>query len=781
MAVQISKSIWQTSLLILLLLLITLNDVSAQSKFTISGKIKDLQSGESLIGASIRLVGISGNGTTTNSYGFYSISANAGKLKILISYIGYQTYSADINIIRDTTLNVNLKSDNLLEEIVVTNKIKNQQVSRAQMGVEKVNMAAIKDVPVLFGEKDVLKTLQLLPGIKSAGEGNSGFYVRGGSSDQNLILLDEANVYNASHLLGFFSTFNSDAIKDVSVYKGGMPAQYGGRLASVVDIKMNDGNVNRYTAEGGIGLISSRLKIEGPIFKDRGSFMISGRRTYADLFLGFSSDTSLKGSQLFFYDLNAKANYRINNKNTVYLSGYLGRDVLGLKKTFNLNWGNKTATFRWNHLFNSKLFANTSLIYSDYNYEIQLQNNQNDLNIISAIRDLNLKQDYQYFGSNGHSLRFGINANHHTIQPGKITASQTSTLNAKTIEDRKGLEVDAYFSDEWQVSNRLSMVYGVRVSSFSLLGPGTFKTYDDSGTTTSSKDYSAGDLVKFYVNLEPRFSASYLIGENASIKASFNRNSQNLHLLSNSTASLPTDLYVMSSNNIKPEIANQVALGYYKNFKDDLYEFSTEVYYKGMQRQIDYKNAAELRANENVETELLFGKGRAYGVEFFIKKRTGRFNGWLGYTLSRTERQFDGISPNYFPAKQDRMHDLSLVSIYKLSARWTFSATFVYSTGNAVTFPSGKYQLEGQTNYYYTERNGYRMPDYHRFDVAATLDGKKGKKFQSSWTFGVYNAYNRHNAYVIEFKDNPNDKSRTQTVQTALFGIIPSITWNFKF
>ena len=781
MAVQKFKSIRQSRLLILLLLSLAIFQASAQTKFTISGKVKDSQSGESLIGASVRLVGISGNGTTTNSYGFYSISGNRGKLKIVVSYIGYQAYNSEISISRDTTININLKSENLLEEIVVTDKIKNQQVSRAQMGVEKVNMAAIKDVPVLFGEKDVLKTLQLLPGIKSAGEGNSGFYVRGGSSDQNLILLDEANVYNASHLLGFFSTFNSDAIKDVSVYKGGMPSQYGGRLASVVDIKMNDGNINKYTAEGGIGLISSRLKVEGPVFKDRGSFMISGRRTYADLFLGFSSDSSLRGSQLFFYDLNAKANYRINDKNTVYLSGYLGRDVLGLRETFNLNWGNKTATFRWNHLFNSKLFSNTSLIYSDYNYEIQLQNNQNDLSVISAIRDLNLKQNYQYFGWNGHSLRFGMNANHHTMQPGKITASQASALNPKTIQDRKGLELDVYISDEWQVNNRLSMVYGLRLSSFSLFGPGTFNTYDDAGAIASSKDYTAGDLVKFYFNLEPRFSTSYLIGESSSIKASFNRNSQNLHLLSNSTASLPTDLWVMSSNNIKPEIANQVALGYYKNFKDDLYEFSSEVYYKSMQRQIDYKNAAELRANENVETELLFGKGRAYGVEFFIKKRTGKLNGWLGYTLSKTERQFDGISPSYFPAKQDRTHDLSLVGIYKLSTRWTFSGTFVYSTGNAVTFPSGKYQLEGQTNYYYTERNGYRMPDYHRFDIAATLDGKKGRKFKSSWTFGAYNAYNRHNAYVIEFKDDPTDNSRTQTVQTALFGIIPSITWNFKF
>jgi hypothetical protein len=753
----------------------------AQNKVTVSGTIRDAVSGETLIGANIRVQELPAAVSVSNTYGFYSIGVPAGNYTLLVTYTGYQSVSKSINLSQNQTADILLSPNNQLQEVVITNRTKNQQVTDPQMGVEKLSMESIKNVPVLFGEKDILKTIQLLPGIKSAGEGNSGFYVRGGSSDQNLILLDEANVYNASHLLGFFSTFNSDAIKDVSVYKGGMPSQYGGRLASVLDIRMNEGNKNKFTGEGGVGLIASRLKLEGPIEKGRGSFMVSGRRTYADLFLKLSPDSNLKSTQLYFYDLNAKVNYRFNDKNTVYLSGYFGQDVLGLRETFSLDWGNTTATVRWNHIFNSKLFSNTTLIYSDYNYAIENFDNRSDFKVTSIINDWNLKQDYQYFASNNHTFRFGLNANHHRIKPGNITSSSTSSINTSEIEKRKGLELAAYVSDEMRMKG-LNIVYGVRVNSFSLLGPGNFKTYNAEGQVTGTTSYSAGKVAKRYFIVEPRISVSYPVSGSQSIKASYTRNSQNLHLLSNSTSALPTDLWVMSSNNIKPQIADQGALGYYQNFKDDQYEFSAEIYYKDMQNQIEYKNAANLRGNEDVEAELLFGEGRAYGVELFLKKRTGKFNGWVGYTLSRTERRFDEISNGeYFPAKQDRTHDLSLVGIYKFPKRWTLSATFVYNTGNAITFPSGKYQLNGQTQFYYSERNGYRMPDYHRLDLNATLDGKVGKKFQSSWTFGFYNAYNRHNAYIIDFRDDPNDQNRTQAVQTALFGIIPSVTWNFKF
>ncbi len=757
--------------------------ISAQNNFTINGTVKDAQTGETLIGATIKLQEIATSGVTSNSYGFYSLSAGKGVYHLRISYTGYQSILQTVDLNRNLKLNLQLTSGANLNEVTVNGRgKKDEALSSPQMGLQAVSMDEIKNVPVLLGEKDVLKTIQLLPGIKSAGEGNSGFYVRGGTSDQNLILLDEATVYNASHLLGFFSTFNSDAIKDVNLYKGNMPAQYGGRLASVVDIKMNDGNQKEYTAEGGIGLIASRLKVEGPIVKDRGSFMISGRRTYADIFLGLSSDSTLKQSSLYFYDLNAKANYRLDDKNTVYLSAYLGKDALGLGNTFNLNWSNQTATLRLNHLFSNKLFSNTTLIYSNYNYEITNNNNNQDFKVTSHIRDMEFKEDFQYYLNDNHQIRLGLDAVHHTIAPGNITSSETSSINSKNIEERYGADVSAYVSDEWHAADRLNIIYGIRVNAFSLLGPGTFSTYNAEGNVVTSAVFGSGKLVKTYINPEPRFAASYRLDAVSSVKASYSRNTQNLHLLSNSTSTLPTDLWIMSSNNVKTEIADQEALGYYRNLKDNVYEFSTEIYYKSMQNQIDYKNAAQLRANENVESQLLFGTGRAYGAEFFLKKKTGIFTGWLGYTLSRTERKFDGINNgNYYPAKQDRTHDISAVGIYKISKRWTLSGTFVYSTGNAITFPSGKYNVSGQTVFYYSERNGYRMPAYHRLDVGATLEGKPHPKFHSSWTFGLYNAYDHHNAYVIEFKDNPADASRTEAEQTALFGIIPSVTWNFKF
>lgn len=756
--------------------------VFAQNKRTINGSVTDSRTGETLIGASVKVTGATTAAAVTNSYGFYSIGLTEGQYEIAVSFIGYKTSRQNISITKDVRFNFALEEDNQLNEVVISAIKRNENVSSPQMGLQKIDIKEINSVPVLLGERDVLKTLQLLPGIKSAGEGNSGFYVRGGSTDQNLILLDEAPVYNASHLLGFFSTFNSDAIKDVSVYKGGMPAQYGGRLASVLDIKMNDGNRKTYTVEGGVGLISSRLKVEGPIVKDKGSFMISARRTYMDAFLKLSPDSSINSNTLYFYDLNAKANYQIDDKNTLYLSGYFGRDKLGLSDTFGFNWGNATVTLRWNHLFNNKLFSNTSVIYSNYNYVLQNFMEENNFEINSAIKDFNLKQDFEYSLNNSHNLKFGVNAIQHTIAPGKLTATETSSVNATNYESRKGMELAAYLSDEWNASERLNVVYGLRLSSFALFGPGTIKTYDTDGNVIGNDVYKSGDVVKSYLNLEPRFSASYQLNEQSSLKAAYTRNVQNIHLMSNSTSTSPTDLYIMNSNNVKPEIADQVATGYFRNFNDNSYEFSAEVYYKWMQNQIEYRSGTDLRGNNNVEADLLYGDGRAYGIELFFKKRFGKFNGWVGYTLSRTERQFDAINNGkWFYAKQDRTHDLSIVGIYKGGPRWTFSSVFVYNTGSAVTFPSGKYQINGRTVFYYTEKNGYRTPAYHRLDVSATLEGKPGKKVQSSWSFGIYNLYNQQNAFSIDFKDDPDDASRTQVVRTTLFGIIPSVTWNFKF
>ncbi|RZL37247.1 MAG: TonB-dependent receptor [Pedobacter sp.] len=762
--------------------LVAVSFTFAQKNYTLSGVVKSAATGETLIGASVKVIGAKQLGTSTNSYGFYTLTLPEGSYKIEVSYIGYVTLPKDLSVKANTKQDFALEESNNLSEVVITNVRRNENVIKAQMGVEKLNIKDIQNVPVLFGEKDVLKTLQLLPGIKSAGEGNSGFYVRGGATDQNLILLDEAPVYNASHLLGFFSTFNSDAIKDVTVYKGGMPAQYGGRLSSVLDVRMNDGNKKETTFEGGIGLISSRLKVEGPFVKDKSSFMVSGRRTYADAFLALAPDTSLRGNTLYFYDLNAKANYQLDDKNTIYLSGYFGRDKLGLDNTFGFNWGNATGTLRWNHLFSDRLFSNTSLIMSKYDYQIENLLNGSEFKVSSSIKDFNLKQDFLFSLNNKHELKFGFEAIHHTIAPGQISSPSSSSVNEIKIENRKGLEMAAYFSDEFDVSDRIKMVYGLRFSAFSALGGSTYKTYDNDGFETSSRFYNKGEFVETYFNLEPRISASYQLDETKSVKASYTRNVQNLHLMSNSTATTPTDLYIMNSLNTKPELADQFSFGYFNNFDQDNYEFSAEAYYKPMQNQIEYRNGTDLRGNQNVEADLVYGKGRAYGLELFFKKKFGKFNGWVGYTISKTERKFDLINDgNWFNARQDRPHDLSLVGIYKAGKRWIFSSTFIYSTGSAVTFPIAKYTLDGKTIFYYGERNGNRTPASHRLDVSATLEGKPNKKFKSSWNFGIYNLYNRKNPFSLEFQDNPDNPSQTQAVQNSLFGIIPSVTWNFKF
>jgi hypothetical protein len=665
---------------------------------------------------------------------------------------------------------------------VVSSKKRNENVIRPLAGVQKLSVSDIKNVPVIFGEKDVLKTIQLLPGVKAAGEGNSGFYVRGGAADQNLILLDEATVYNPAHLLGFFSAFNSDAIKDLTLYKGAMPAEYGGRLSSVVDIKMNDGNNKDYHVSGGLGLIASRLTVEGPIVKDRGSFIVSARRTYADVFLKLSPDSTVNNNSLYFYDLNMKANYTFNQNNRLYLSGYFGKDVFGIGGQFSIDYGNSTGTVRWNHVFNSRLFSNTSFIYSNYNYNIELTSNGNNLLLKSKIEDLSLKQDFQYYVSSSSKINFGFQVTRHIISPAVLNATPGSNFNSIDIQKNYSFENAAYLNHEYAATDKIRFSYGLRFSSFIVTGPGTFNTYDSAGDITQTKSYENGQIVSGYFNLEPRFSVSIQTTESSSVKASYTRNVQNLHLLSNSATSNPTDLWIPSSPNVKPEIADQVSLGYYRNFRDNNYEFSTEVYYKTMQNQIDYKNGAELRANQNVESQLLFGQGRAYGLELFLKKKTGRFTGWISYTLSKTEIQINGINHNdWYPARQDQTNNIALVGVYQLSKKWTISANWVYNTGTPATFPSGKYQVDGQTTFYYTERNAYRMPDYNRLDFAATLEGKKHKKWQSSWTFSLYNVYGRENAYAITFRNDPDDPSKTQALQTSLFRWVPSVTYNFKF
>jgi CarboxypepD_reg-like domain/TonB-dependent Receptor Plug Domain len=776
-----------TKKIILILLLLAPMILIAQSKakYSVSGTVKDAGTGETLIGANVILYTQKPSGTLTNSYGFFSLNAEEGQYKMAISFTGYQTDTITVLLDKNISVAVNLQSGGgNLQEVIVSNRRKNENISKPLMGADKLNMVEINKLPVLLGERDVMKSISLMPGYKSAGEGNSGFNVRGGGTDQNLILLDEAPVYNASHLLGFFSTFNSDAIKDVTVYKGGMPAQYGGRLSSVVDIKMKDGNAKKVDVAGGVGIIASRINIGGPIVKDKGSFMISARRTYADAFLKLIKDTGQGKRTLYFYDLNLKANYRLGKKDRVFLSGYFGRDVLGLGETFNTDWGNKTATLRWNHIFGNNLFSNTSLIYSNYSYQIKVKSGNEKFKIFSKIEDFNLKQDFEQSAGSKSKIKFGGNIIKHDISPGTIKAESITAGNSKKVQDRYSIESALYVSHEWKANNNLEIIYGLRASNISVIGPGDFYKYDKQGNITQTLKYKKGEKAAGYFNWEPRFSASYKLSEVSSIKASYNRNVQNLHLLTNATSSSPTDLWLPSTNNIKPEISDQVALGLYKNSKNNKYEFSSEAYYKTMQNQIDYKNAANTFGNDNIESELLYGSGRAYGIEFLLRKKTGKLTGWLGYTLSKVEKKFDDINNgNYFPARQDRTHDISIVGMYTINERWSVSGTWVYNTGNAVTFPSGKYRVNEQTVFLYTERNGYRMPAYHRLDIGATLEAKKNKNrnYQSSWTFGLYNAYARENAFTITFRDKKNDPSQTEALRTSLFKIIPSVTWNFKF
>jgi hypothetical protein len=752
-----------------------------QEKFTLSGTIKSKEKGETIIGATIRAAN---TGTVSNEYGFFSLTLPKGTYTIEITAVGMQRQTIEIVLDKNIVSNIMLDNESKdMEEVKVTASITGRSLNNPQMGVERLTIREIKNIPVLFGEKDILKTIQLLPGIKSAGDGNSGFYVRGGAADQNLILLDEAPVYNASHLLGFFSTFNSDAIKDITIYKGGMPAQYGGRLSSVLDIKMNDGNNQDYNVSGGIGLISAKLNVEGPIQKDRSSFLVTGRRTYADMFLKLSGDSSVSNNTLYFYDFNAKLNYILGSKDRLYLSGYFGKDKLGVADLFGLTWGNTTGTLRWNHIFSSKLFSNTSLIFSNYDYNIDVRFGAFDFDIFSQIRDWNLKQEFQWYPNSRNSARFGFNTIRHTIRPGEITSSEGSGINSSTLQKRHSWENAAYATNTWKVSDKFNLTYGLRASAFSILGEGDFYNIDKDGNVIDTLRYNKGDVVKTYFNLEPRLALSYQLSNTSSVKASYVRNTQSLHLVSNSTSSNPTDKWVASTNIIKPGIADQVALGYYKNLWDNQYELTVEAYYKTMKNQVDYRDGADIYTNSNaIESQLLFGKGRAYGIEWQLKKKAGRFSGWLSYTLSKTERKINGINNNqWYNARQDRTHDIALVGTYKLNRKWTLSANWIYYTGDAVTFPAGKYTIDNQIVFYYTERNKHRMPDYHRLDLGATCLLKQKKRFSSELTFSLYNAYGRQNAFVIQFREGKDDPTKTEAVKIALFSLIPSISYNFKF
>ena len=752
------------------------HQIKAQEITTVNGTVKDKLTGESITGAVIKIDQLANVVITSNEYGFYAISLPKGKYDLRISFVGYEEKRVPIVLNGPFIANVFLESKNQLTEVVVATKRKDDNLTKAQMGTETLNMQSISKVPVIFGEKDVLKTIQLLPGVKSAGEGNSGFYVRGGAADQNLILLDEAPVYNASHLLGFFSTFNSDAIKDATLIKGNGPAQYGGRLSSVLDVKMKEGNNKNYTYNGGLGLISSRLSIEGPIQADKSSFILSGRRTYADVFL--KATEKFKDNILYFYDLNAKANYKIDDKNRIYFSGYFGQDELGLGSSFRINWGNKTGTIRWNRIVNNQLFLNTSLIYSDYSYNVGLKNGETNFNVNSNIKDVNLKQDYTFYLNPKNTIRYGFNSILHTITPSVFSGTVNNNINKV---GRNGLENAVYFNNNFKANQQLTLDYGVRISAYSIMGGDIYNVYNDN-VITQSILLQKNEFGKTYINIEPRFTSNYRINDLSSLKVAYARNVQHLHLLSNATAASPSDQWIGNSYNIKPELADQTSIGYARNFINNTYELGAELYYKVMQNQLDYKDGTNINTIADVESALLYGVGRAYGFEFLAKKKTGLFSGWISYTLSKTERKIAGINGgNWYNAKQDRTHDVSIVTILELNPKWTVSGVFVYSTGNAVTFPTGKYAFGEQNIYQYANRNANRMPDYHRLDLSVTYENKNKKNNVGSWNFSLYNVYGRENAYRISFQDDPLDNSKTQIIQTALFRWVPSITYNFKF
>ncbi len=758
---------------------------NVKGEYTISGYITDQSNGESLPGATIYISELK-KGTASNIYGYYSISLKPSNYHIVYSYVGYGEITINLNLTSDTSINIELiSSAKNLDEVEITGEAVNENITSSQMSVNKIDSKTIKSIPALLGEVDLVKALQLLPGVKFAAEGSSGISVRGGSPDQNLVLLDEANVYNAGHLMGFFSVFNNDALKSVELYKGDLPAKYGGRLASLVDIRMKDGNTKQFHGNGGIGIISSRLMLEGPIVKDKASYMVAGRRSYADLFLILSKDDDLKGNKLYFYDLNGKVNYRINQKNQLYLSGYYGKDVFK-SDFFKMNWGNATGTLRWNHIFDEKLFSNFTFVVNQFDYNIGFTDDGPQSFLWqSSLTDYNLKANFNWFANTNNKVTFGFSGMFHNFFPGTIEGqSEESFISTYSLPDEYALESAVYISNEQKIGNRVTLKYGLRLSIFNNIGPGTSYMFNEEGDVVDSTVYSNGDFYNTYWGLEPRIGVVYQLNEVSSIKASYSRNYQYIQQAQNSVAGSPLNIWFPASPNVKPQIGDQVALGYFRNFKEGLFETSAEVYYKKIKNAVDFRDHAELLLNKYLEGELLIGKGWGYGAEFMVKKNYGKITGWMSYTWSRSIRQIDGINFNEpYSSSYDRPNDFSIVVNYDLNQRLSFGMSWIYMTGQPVTFPVGRYEY-GNTNVpIYSERNDYRMADYHRMDLSITWKDKPNpeKRWHNEFNISFYNLYNRKNPWVINFQTDVNDPSVTYAEMTYLFGIIPAFTWNFSF
>ncbi len=769
-----------------------------QIKFTLSGYIKDAGNGENLIGASVYIKELA-TGNISNSYGFYSLSIPAGSYEITYSYVGYDPQVRQIELDQDMTLDVELQEvKQELSEITVTAESENANVSEVAMSVNRLDISTIQKVPALLGEVDVIKSIQLLPGVSTVGEGATGYNARGGGVGQNLVLLDEAPVYNSSHLFGFFSVFNPDAVKDVKLIKGGIPANYGGRLSSILDVRMKEGNNKRFAASGGIGAIFSRLTLEAPLVKDKASFIVAGRRSYVDVLARPFLDDDLSNSVFNFYDLTLKTNVDVNENNRIFLSGYLGRDNFDAESVFGSSWGNATATFRWNHIFNRKLFSNFTVFYSNYDYELNFGEDDDTFDWKSRIINYSFKPEFTYYLNPRNEISFGGQTILYDFQPGAATGQSVGETSSITLDNKRALESSVYISNEQTISPKLSLQYGLRYSVFNYLGAATAYEYapaEEPATRRepiSSEEFDDWEVIETYQNLEPRFSIKYQFDEKSSIKASYNRMVQYIHLISNTVAATPLDVWSPSTNNIRPTIADQVAVGYFRNFGGKDYEASVEAYFKYYDNLVDYINNADLLLNEFLEGDLLSGIGRAYGLEFYVRKNVGKLTGWIAYTLARSERKVDGINNDeWFPNRFDQTHNLKIVAFYDLTERWSFSANFVVISGTPATFPSNKFSVGGFQGIPLDpseSRNNFRIPAYHRLDLSATLQGKKFKKNgkprknEDYWVFSIYNVYNKRNPFSVTFRQNPQDPSQTEAVRLSVVGsFIPSISYNFKF
>jgi hypothetical protein len=781
-----------------LLLLFFIPILLPAQQFTISGYVKDASNGETLIGANV-YVGNGTKGTTTNVYGFFSLTLDQGNYELFSSYIGFEEFTQNINLTSNIKLDIELRVEsNQLEEIVVRAEKEDKNVRDVQMSVNKLDINTIQKMPTLLGETEILRSIQLLPGVNSVGEGAAGFNVRGGSIDQNLVLLDEAPVFNSSHLFGFFSVFNPDAVKDVQLYKGGIPARYGGRLSSILDVRMKEGNNKKFTGSGGVGTIFSRLAIEAPIINDRSSFIVAGRRSYIDVLAKPFLSEEDRDFTLNFYDLTLKTNYKINDRDQIFLSGYFGRDNFGLGDDTGFNWGNSTATFRWNHLFSDKLFSNFTFYFSDYDYKINFGDTDQDRFDWSAtIKNFSVKPEFSYYINPENVIRFGGQSIFYEFQPANAVSVSNSSVIDISLDHQFALESNIFIENELDISSKLEVNYGVRLSHFRYLGDRNAYIYGDSAPgdvkpIVDIKLFEKWDAISTYSNLEPRISTKYQLNDQSSIKASYNRTAQYIHLLSNTTASTPVDIWTPSTNNIVPQMADQVAMGYFRNFNDNKYEFSIETYYKKMDHLIDYIDGADLILNEFLEGQVLEGKGRAYGLEMLIKKTKGRFSGFASYTLARTERQVEGINNNeWYPSRFDQLHNLSLTGFYELSERLTLSANFVYNTGTPTTFYTTRFEQQGYVipNNDGNGRNNIRIPDYHRLDLSLTIDPKKDSNswLNGQWVIGIYNVYSRRNPFTIYFSQEggripEGTPVNTEAVRLSIVGnFIPSVSYNFKF